>query len=297
MTLQALPYVVLLGMMFGTTLIASRFSVGQFAPTTYIGLRLVIASGAHALFYALNSRRRWPTDAVLWQRAVLLGIFGTALPMTGIVSSLQYQSSGVTSVLLTASPALTVLFAHFTLPDERINPRKSAGVALALLGALLLALLGESGLPDVTRASPLGYALVLGAMLAAAASTIYARKYLRAFDSFDVANIRMVVAALTVMPLSALFIGVDLGGVDRQGTFALGYASLVGTFSAMYLSLYIIQRFGATPTAMTSYVIPVVATVGGALLLGETVTRGMLAGMVLIVLGITILNRRTDIVT
>lgn len=34
---------------------------------------------------------------------MLLGIFGTAVPMTCIVSSLQYQSAGITAVLLTVT--------------------------------------------------------------------------------------------------------------------------------------------------------------------------------------------------
>ena len=36
----------------------------------------------------------------------LLGIFGTAIPMTGIVLSLQYLSSGLASILITISPAI-----------------------------------------------------------------------------------------------------------------------------------------------------------------------------------------------
>ena len=42
MTVEALPYVILLGFFFGTSLIASRFSVGQFEPITFIGLRLTL---------------------------------------------------------------------------------------------------------------------------------------------------------------------------------------------------------------------------------------------------------------
>jgi drug/metabolite transporter (DMT)-like permease len=295
MTLQSLPYIVFLGFLFGSTLIASRFSVGQFSPTTYIWLRLALASLGHLAVYALLTRRKWPRDRQLWQRAAFLGVAGTAIPMTGIVSSLVYQSSGVTSMLLTSGPAFTVLMAHFTLGDERLTVRKSAGVALALSGALLLAILGESGLPDVARASPLGYGLVLGAMVFASAGTIYARKYLQPYDAFDVASIRMFAAALAVMPLSLLFVGFDLGEVNTNGFLALGWAAVVGTFAGQLLAFYIIQRFGATPSALTAYVIPIIASIGGALVLDEAITPGMLAAMVLIVLGISLLNERRRI--
>ena len=292
MSPQALPYITLLGILFGSTLIVSRFSVSQFNPLTYIGLRLCLAGFCHVLIYTLSKTRAWPQDRRLWKHAALLGVFATAIPMTAIVSSLQFQSSGVTSVLLTTGPALTVLMAHFLLPDESLTWRKSLGVLLALAGALLLAVRGESGLPDIERANPLGYILVVGAMVSASASTIYARKYMRDLDTVDVASVRMWVAALAIMPLSLLLVGFDLSQVTSQGYAALFYAALIGTFSGMMLAFYNIQRFGATASAVTAYVIPIVAMIGGVLLLGETVTSGMIAGMALIIAGVALINQR-----
>jgi len=292
LTIQALPFVILLGFLFGSTLIASRFGIGQFEPTNYIALRLALASALHLSIYLLGRPRRpWPRDPGLWKHAAVLGVFGTAVPMTAIVSSLQYQSAGLTSLLLTAGPAITVLMAHVSLPEERLTPRRGLGVTLALGGALLLAARGESGLPDVGQASPLGYGLVLLALLTGSATIVYARRFMRDYDFFDVASARVLVATLAVAPLSTLAVGVDLRGVDAQGYLALGYAALSGTFSALIVEFYIIRRFGSTAASMPTYVIPVVATLGGTLLLGEHVTPGMLAGIALILAGIGLVNQ------
>jgi drug/metabolite transporter (DMT)-like permease len=292
LTIQSLPYVTFLGLLFGSTLVVSRFSVGQFEPSTYIGLRLILASLGHVAVYAIVGRRHWPRDRRLWRLAALLGVLGTAVPMNSIVTSLKYQSSGITSLLLTANPALTVILAHFYLSDEKLTSRKVIGVILALSGAALLVVRGESGIPGMERANPLGYGLVLLAMVCSSSMTVYARKHMRDLDAFDVASVRMLVAALVVMPLSVIFIGFDLTDVTREGYLALGYASLAGTFSGMMLAFYVIKRFGATASAMTAYVIPVVAGAGGVLFLGETVTLFMLVGLVLIILGIATINRR-----
>ena len=292
MTLQAVPYIILLGFLFGSTLVVSRFSVGQFAPTTYISLRLLLASLCHLVIYIVVSKRQLPTSLRLWRHAAFLGVFGTALPMTAIVTSLQFQSSGVTAVLITTNPAITIVMAHFFLPDETLDWRKGIGVLLALGGALLITFRGESGLPDVDQARPLGYILVLGAMLFASATTIYARKYMRDLDTFDVASARMMVAALVVTPLSLIFVGFDLGQVTSQGYMALIYAALIGTFAGMMLAFYNVQRFGATASAVTGYIIPVVAGIAGIMLLGETITRGMVVGMILIAGGIALINER-----
>jgi len=289
---QAYPYILLLGVFFGTTLLASRFSVGQYHPLTYLGLRMVIASLGHVAVYVFHiAKRGWPRDRRLWKHAIVLGIF-TSITMAGIVSSLVYLSSGMASIMITAGPALTVILAHFFLEDERLTWHKGVGVALAICGASLLVVLGETGLPDVRYGNPLGYALVMMGMLVASMSVIYVRKYMQDLDSYDVASARMIVAALIVMPISLLLVGFDISGVDQQGYMALLYAALVGTFFGMMLQFYNIQRFGATAAVMVAYVIPVVATIGGALVLDEQITLGMLGGMALIAVGVWQINRR-----
>ena len=290
MTPSALPYISLLAIFFGTTLVVSRFSVGQFAPFTYIGLRFSIASLCYLLIFALSRKRRLPRDRQVWRHAPVLGVFATAVPMTSIVTALQYQSSGVTSLMLTAGPAITVLMAHFLLQDERLTRRKIVGVGLAISGSALLIILGENGLPDVSQANPLGYGLVLMAMIVASYMTIYARKYMKDLDWFDVGSVRMWTAALVMIPLSLLFAGFDLSRVTIQGYVALLYAAMIGTFGAMLLAFYNIKRFGASAAAMVSILVPIVAILTGYLLLGEQISPGMLLAMVLIIGGIAILN-------
>ena len=293
MTIQALPYITLLGFFFGSTLVVSRFSVGQFHPTTYIGLRMLLASVGYVILYtAAPHRFKWPRGRQLWRHATLLGVIGTAIPMTAVVTSLLYQSSGVTAILLTCGPAVTVLMAHFGLPDERLNWRKTGGIALALAGAMVLALRGESGLPNVSQASPVGYILVFVGIACGSAMTIYARKFMRGYDSVEVSSIRMFVAALVIMPVSVIFVGLDLQNVDSQGYVALVYAALVGTFAGFLLAFHNVKRFGATTAAMVLYITPIVAALAGIVVLGETISTGMLVGTILIVIGIALINQR-----
>ncbi len=292
MTTQALPYITIVGFMFGSTLVASRFSVGQYHPATYIGLRLVIASLAHLVLYRLFQQRyTWPRDRRLWQHAIILGVMGTAVPMTAIVSSLQYLSSGIAAIMITTGPAITVILAHFFLGDEPLTRIKAFGVLLAFGGTIMLALTGESGIPDIDRANPVGYLLLSLAILLSSIASIYIRKYLNDYRAYDVASIRMFTAALVVMPLSIIFVGFDLSQVTATGYAALIYAALVGTFSGFLLMVYNIKRFGATAAAMTGYIIPVVAGIGGVIFLGEQITMVMVAGMILILSGVAIINR------
>ncbi len=292
MPTAAVPSILALGFLFGSTLLASRFSVGQYHPTNYVGLRLLIAGFAHVLVYIFSQKHKWPRDSNLWAHGALVGVLGTAVPMTAIVSSLQYLSSGLTSILLTMGPAFTVIFAHFGLQDERLTRQKVAGVILAFSGALLLAALGENGLPEV-RANPIGYLLVFLAMTVSSLATVYIRHFLKSCDGFDLASIRMFFAAPAVIIFAGLVYGFDLSQVTMTGYAVLAYASLTGTFLGMILAVYVIQKYGATAAAMTSYVIPIIASVGGLLVLDEQITPGMLGGMGMILAGISVLNRKS----
>lgn len=298
MSAQAFPSISFLAFLFGSTLIASRFSVGQYDPRIYIGFRLVIASVAHGALYGIFRQRYvWPQERRLWIHAIVLGILGTAVPMTAVVTSLQYLSSGLAAILITANPALTVVLAHFFLPDESLTRGKSVGVLMALSGTLLLAFRGESGLAGVTQANPLGYGLMFLAVLGGAASAIYIRLFLHGYHTYDVASIPMFTAAVVVMPLAVVWVGVDLSRVTATGYLALVYAALAGTFGGLLLAVANIKRFGATAAAMTAYLIPIITGIGGVLLLDEYITLVMIGGMVLIIAGVVIINRQQKLVT
>lgn len=71
---------------------------------------------------------------------------------------------------------------------------------------------------------------------------------------------------------------------------ALPYIVLLGTFAGMLLAFYKIKQFGATASAMTAYIIPVFAGIGGAILLNERITALMVVGMGFIMTGITLIN-------
>ena len=294
MSLEAIPYIVVLGIMYGTTLTAASFGVGQFASMTFIAIRLVLASMAYLLIFAFSVRGySFPRDRALWKHAILLGVFGTAVPMNMIAGSLNFVSSGVAGILITAGPAITVILAHLFLSDEKLNRRKVTGVALALSGTIILTVLGETGLPNVAAANPIGYMMLIIGLLSSNSMNIYVRLYMAEYDVIQVSAVRMFTAAIVTVPISLFFVGFDLSRVNLTGWFVLGWAALFGTFAAVLLAFYNVQRFGATAAAIVSYLVPIISSLLGVILLGETITPGMLISMVVIILGVMILNERT----
>jgi drug/metabolite transporter (DMT)-like permease len=288
----ALPYILVTGFFFGSSLIATRFGLAQFDAASYTGLRLLFASAGFLAIYTLDRRRHpWPPDRRIWRHSLILSIVGIIIPFFGSILKLQYLSSGVVAMFITVGPAMTVLLAHFLLDGESLTSSKSMGVVLALSGALLLAIRGETGLVEVDSGGPIGYLFMTATLLGVSLSTIYMRKYMGGFDSFEVSSSQMLVATVISLPLIAVIAGISVAGVDWRGFSVLLYSAIIGALLGVIAYNLSIQRFGATTAAMTQYVVPVVAGIGGVLLLGERITLIMLIGIALIVGGITIIRR------
>lgn len=289
--MKSLPYILLLGFCFGSNFVASRFAIGQFSVYTFVFLRLVLASSVYAVIYQFSRERKWPREPAFYLHGTVLGILAITLPMIFFNAALLYLSSGVTSVLRATEPALILVLAHFVLDGEKITASKIVGVVLALAGALLLALRGETGLLGVVQADPVGYLLALVALLGGSLGTIYARRFAQEYEPLDLTSYQTVVAAVVLSVIVLFRGGLEFNGVNGWGIFAIGYATIVSTLIGFMLFFYIIRNFGATAAAMTTYVIPIIATLGGVLILNETITAGMLVGMSLIVAGVWLVNR------
>lgn len=292
MHLEAFPFIGLLSLIWGVNAVVSRFGINQFNPYQFIALRLSLATlGFVAIFFW--QRRAWPTDLNLWRHAAFSGVIGVSIPMTLFILSLQYQSSGVASIFATTVPALMVIAAHLFLPDEKMNRNKAIGVVLALTGSFFLVLRGENGLPDMGQASSLGFGLIMIGLCSDVANAIFVRRRMVSMDPMAVTGIRLFVGALVTMIVALLIGDFHWDKISVAGYISLGYAGLIGALGGQFLAFYITRRFSATTFSLTSYLIPVVATTFGVLLLGEIVTWGILTGVIFIGGGIYFINRPT----
>jgi drug/metabolite transporter (DMT)-like permease len=290
--IQALPYIFLLGLLFGSNTVAARFAIGQMAPNVFNSIRLVIVLGCFTLVYALSKNRSWPKDKKLWLHAGVWGVIGLAVPMASFITSLKYQSSGVTTLLVTLNVGVTIILAHFFLRDEPLTPKTILGLVIAFAGAGLILIQGETGLSEFKQADWRGYALVAAGVIGSSVGLVYARKFLHNNDPFQVVSVRMVAAALVLIPFTLVTDGFDLSGVRLSGLGILIFSSLIGTYVTFQLEFLIVKRFSASATSQASYVSPVVAGLLGALLLGEKITATLLIGMVTIFIGISLLHNR-----
>lgn len=279
-----LPGVLLLSVFFGTNIVFSRFSLTQYHPLGFVATRMLIAAPL-ALIWLLVRNRTLPRGRTLWLHGTVVGITATLIPMMLFVSALQYQSSGVTALMVSMVPLSSMFFAHIRLGDDRLTPYKIVGALTSLAGVLLLLVTGETGLGEPRWE---GFVLVFIGMIFAGFGIVHLRKYLKHENSLAVAAVRLVSAAVAGVPVAAVAGGFDFSAVELSGIVALAYGVLPGTLFGFVLYSWLIARFGATRATQVEYIVPVIATATGALFLDEQVSLMMIIGMFTVFVGIGI---------
>lgn len=288
---SSLRLVILLGFLLGSTMVVSRFSIGQFDPLGYVAFRFILTSLILLPLTLFRVRSISLRPAAFWFPAIFVGIVGTALPFSAYISSLQYQSSGITSMLLTVTPIITLLFASLFIKEEKITRRRLLGSFIGLGGAVLLIAMGETGLklaePDMR-----GYLLVTAGITGSAIGIIMLKKYLHKESILVVSLIRSLVAALLLTVIAWVTDSMDISRVTWVGWLSLGYAAIAGTVATILLQAQIIAQYGPSRASQAEYVTPLVASALGIIFMGELVSVSMIIGMLMIFLGLHILSKK-----
>jgi drug/metabolite transporter (DMT)-like permease len=96
--------------------------------------------------------------------------------------------------------------------------------------------------------------------------------------------ITSAIALLTEDPFGVTWTGRSL--------FAIAWLGLLGSGLAYLCFFRLLQSWGATRTSLVAYLLPIVGIVAGAMVLGEVVDAGVLAGTALIIGGVALVNSR-----
>jgi drug/metabolite transporter (DMT)-like permease len=265
-------------------------AVRHVPPLTYVWLRVSIA--AIAMWLVLRVRGQslgLPPQA--WGSIFLLALLNNALPFTLFGWGQTHIASGLASILNATTPIWGVLVAHFLTHDERMSPRKIAGVLLGfggvamMIGPTLLSSLGNAALAQLACVT---------ASLSYALAAVWARRFRRmGLSPMSVTTGQLTAAAAIMFPL-AIF-------VDRPWTQAFPPLSAWGAIVALALMctafgyvLYfrLIETSGATNALLVTLLVPPVAILLGALFLNETLAPQDFLGLALIALGLAAIDGR-----
>lgn len=274
---------VFLSLLWGSAFLMNHYVVEGFEPFTVVAGRLALAGVALSVALRLTGRALPPRGA--WPLLVVLGAVNNVAPFALITWAQTHITSSLAATLVATMPLMTLIIA-VGIGSETGTFEKAGGVAVGFVGAAVL--LGP-GLDDVTNSSTLGQLAVLLASLCYAIGTILSRERLRG-EPVALAWGQVVFGAIIAAPLALAIEGVPGFDAPAKSWGALVSLALFSSALAYILFFQLIQRVAATNVAIVSYLIPVVATLLGWIVLDEPIGPRLLVGLVLIIGGMMAVN-------
>jgi drug/metabolite transporter (DMT)-like permease len=276
-----------LSILWGGSFFFNGAALRELPPLTLVFLRVVL--GAAMLLPLLRIQGiSLPKGVAGWTPFVVIGLLNNVIPFSLIVVGQTFIPSGLASILNATTPLFTVLVMA-AAREEALQMRRVVGVALGLVGVIILRGWGV----EQRTGQGIGILLCLGGAFSYGLAALAARRMLK--DSPPLGTATFQLMASTVM------MAIVAGAVEQPWRLpmpgaatwlsVLGLASL-STALAYIVFFQILRRSGATNVMLVTLLIPVTAILLGWLVLGEPISMREIAGAIVIGSALLVIDGR-----
>lgn len=225
-----------------------------------------------------------------WLHLWVAGLFMSAIPFA-LFSYAQQSTTSILAAIIGASMPMFTLLAIMTIyRTERVTLIATLGLLIGLVGvAITLGVWEGFGEND-----PLAILALVFAAVSYGIGTPYIKKFITPMGLHGVTSAagQVGMAALTLLPLYLLTGPLFIAAPRLETVGALLALGVLGSGFAYRLYHGVIASAGSTTASLVTFSNPVVATIWGVLLLGETLHWYEPVGAVVVILGAYLAQRR-----
>ncbi|ROT28011.1 DMT family transporter [Micromonospora sp. HM5-17] len=278
----------LLALLWGSGFLWIKLSLRGFTPVQIVVVRLVLGT-AVLMPVALARGLRPPAGRRVWVHLCVAALLATVIPYTLFGLGQRTVGSNVAGVLNATTPVWTLLTAFLAGTDRVTSVRRGLGIALGFAGTLLIFSPWRSA-GDITSWGGL-------ACLVASASYGVSYVYMGRFLTNRGTPPLMLAASQLAAGAGLALLAVPVAGLTppvwrADAVVSLAILGILGTGVAYLLHYRLVADEGPTAASTTTYLLPVVAVLLGALVVDEPTTPTMLGGMLLVLGGVALAQRR-----
>ncbi|MEM9332632.1 MAG: DMT family transporter [Pseudomonadota bacterium] len=280
--------IVTLALIWGGSFLFGRILMLEWPPFTVVFLRVAIAALSLWLFLAVTGKK-FPLDMGLVIAIVIMGVLNNVIPFSLILIGQQEIGSGLASVVNAMTPIWTLIIANFLTADEKISTNKIFGIIFGFAGVAVL--IGGDILQGLS-ASAWAQIAVLGATIAYGFAGVFGKRF-KGQDPIVISTGQLTASSLVMLPIMFAFEEpFSIGMPTAEMMVSMLGLSVLCTAIAYVLFFHILASAGATNVSLVTFLVPVSAVILGALWLGETLSFGNVAGMILIIFGLVLVDGR-----
>lgn len=283
---RELTVLLVLGATWGSSFLFIKVGVEDLSPLMLVEARMLLGAAtvviaAYALGLSLPRTRR------LWLDAAIMALLSNVVPFALIAWAETHIASGTASVLNASMPLFTAMLAPFFITEEGMTTPKLVGVLTGFVG---VAVFSGGDITDI-GSNALGDLAAVAAAACYAIGLVFARLRFSGEHPLSLSAGQLVSGAVLLAPVAAVLgarEGISLHIDSGLSVLALG---VFNTGFAYVMYLWLVAEVGAVRTSLVTYVIPVTGLLLGWAVLDETIGPAAIAGLVLIVAGIALVNR------
>ena len=276
---------VLLGLIWGASFTFIKIAVSSVpaVPTTLMRMAVTVVLMIGLLVWL---GQRLPPRGRTWYFVALSAFLGNTLPFLLIAWGEEKVDSALAAILMAPSPLAAAVLAHFFTADEKLNRHKIAGIAMGVIGIVVL-----MGVDTLSRlgANTWHQLAILAAGVCYGANVVVNRGLTGGSAMGNVAAVMFVSMAL-LAPLG-LLPGVWTFTPTTASLTAIVTLAILSTSIGTLIMLAIVRRQGAAFTAQVNFLVPLFGVLIGAVMLSERPTARAIAGLALILAGVALARR------
>lgn len=287
----AIGTMLVLCVLWGLQQVAVKIAAPSMGPVMQIGLRSIAAAALVFVVILWKGERLSVRD-----RFFLPGIGAGllfALEFLFVAVGLQYTTASHMSVFLYTAPIFTVLGLHWFIPGERLGALQWAGALAAFAGIAVAFSNGFSSTSRDWTSMLAGDALgVLGGVFWAATTLLIRRSALSEAPPaitlfYQLASCGVILVAI------ALLIGQG-NGVSMTGVVwgSLFFQAVIVAFLSYLVWFWMLRKYLASRLSVFSFLTPMFGVGFGVLLLDDPLDPRFVAGAVLVMFGVVMVNIR-----
>ncbi len=243
-----------LGLIWGSNFLFMKWASETITPGQITFLRVLCGFLPILLFAAARNAMRW-SHARHIHHFLVMSVLATSLYYFAFADGTSRLPSGIAGALSGAIPLFSFVAAAIFLRSEPIAGVKAVGVALGLVGVLLIARPWDTGAGSVDGRGVL--AMVVGS-LSVGLSFVYARRFLSplaiAPEALTAYQIGLALITLTAV---TDFDGITDIADDSRALWGMALGlGLAGTGVAYILYYFIVDKQGAVTASSATYIPP-----------------------------------------
>ena len=274
---------------WGSTYLGIDIAVQSIPPALMCAIRFAIAGVIMLAVCAMTGRRIFYSP----RQIALASVVGVLLLMGGNLT-LSYAelsvSTGLAALIIAVTPLWFLVLDSILLGHHRISGRGKAGLALGVVGLLVLFY------PELTSKTAMGRKelwaslSLLGGSFSWALGSVLSKRWQSGMDPFSATGWQITAAAVANF-IFAVLAG-DFSHVvwTRRGIGAVAYLIVCGSWIGYTAYIWLLEHVPTSKVSTYAYVNPVVAVFLGWLVLHERVSGYILAGSAVVVLSVILVT-------